>query len=235
MSASLIVSLFAFGLDLVHMIYHIFNEPVLLKIHGVVWKLLAKFFCFLIPVFLLIHRRHWLRGLLFFCSFSLTPLPVFAYSSCQHARELLDRSGIARDASENLFGQIKLKPPYGSFPVDMDKITWWGDFKPFEFWQSPEFQAAWINPRGQEVLRQRFRGTKCRLAKTSLQGEKQPSGEFEEGIWSVVVTCEDYLISKQNFAVLPLQPSPSKTQSEESRPASRPEALTIWAKDAVRN
>ena len=232
----LLVSFLAFGLDLLHMIHHIFKEPVLLKIQGVPWRLLFKVFCFLIPAFLLIRRSHWLQWLLLIGAFSLRPAPrAFAFSNCEHARELLDRSGVARDADENLFGQIKLKPPTGSFPVDMDKITWWGDFKPFEFWESPEFQAVWINPRGEEAHKQNFRGTKCRLAKTSIQAEKLPKGEFEKGIWSVIVTCEDYLISKQNFALLPLQPDSSKVRTQEGRATSlRDEAVTIWAKDEVK-
>lgn len=229
------ISLIAFGLDWVHMIYHIADEPVLIQVEGVPAKLAVKSVLFLAVLAFLIFRKRWTRllgfSLLLFLAQSSTA-PAFARpTGCQHARELLDKSGTARDASENLFGQVKTQPPYGSFPSDMDKISWWGTFKPFEFWESPEFQAVWLNPQGQEVAQQKFRGNKCRLAKTTLRGEDQPRGEFQGGMWKVIVTCDDYLIDQQAFAVLPS--GGAAPQAGDTPGRSNQQPAMIWAKDAV--
>ena len=158
------------------------------------------------------------------------PLAVAGSETCRHARQLLDQSGTARDARENLLGQIKKDPPYGSFPSEIDRVSWWGKFKPFEFWENPEFEAAWINPQGQEVARQKFRGSQCALAKTSLPAENRPRGQLEGGMWNVIVTCKDYLIDKQTFAVLPSAP-PSRSGPDSSHKSQ--ESAMIWAKDTV--
>ena len=155
----LAVSFLAFGLDLFHMGFHLYQQPSLWNIDGVPAK-----------------------------------------------RELVEKTGIARDAREIFFGGLKIDPPTGSFPSGMDKISWWGSFKPFEFWEIPEFQAAWINPQGEEVVRQKFRGSKCRLAKTTVRGENQLRGEFQGGIW-------------------PDAPAPAKKE----------EGRIIWAGDAIKN
>lgn len=230
----LLVSALAFGLDLFHMSYHLTAEPSLWQLPGVPSKFLSKCLAFLIPTILLLKQkvwRRWLVLLLLFLGAAPFKMVYAASTSCQHARELLSKSGVAHDASENLFGQIKVKPPYGSFPQDMDKITWWGKFRPFEFWESPEFEAVWINPQGQEVTKQKFRGKKCSLAKTSIQGESQPRGEFQGGMWNVIVTCDDYLIDKQTFAVLPAG-SPS---SAADSPQSGDGGAMIWAKDKIKD
>lgn len=216
------------------MLYHLADEPTLFHVEGVAAKLGIKLLTFSIPVILWMFRRRWLAWLLIFCFFEiLSPIggTIYAATDCEHARKLLDKSGIARDASENLFGQVRLKPPYGSFPPDMDKITWWGEFKPFEFWESPEFEAVWINPQGQEAGRRKFRGNKCRLAKDTIRAENQPRGEFQPGMWNVIVTCKDYLIDKQAFAVLPAAGS----RTGPDTPSRPQESAMIWAKDAVEN
>lgn len=230
----LVLSLVAFGLDLAHMIYHLLDEPLLLRMEGAPVKLLAKTLMVLIPTLLLIGRRVWRGwlGILFLWTV-MVPQNAWALSrtGCQHARELLEKSGTARDASENLFGRVKIKPPHGSFPSDIDKITWWGTFKPFEFWESPEFESVWINPQGQEVARRQFRGKKCQLAKDTLQAEDQPRGQFQSGMWNVIVTCEDYLIDKQSVAVLSAGGSPTSPDA----PSKPQETAMIWAKDKVKD
>lgn len=227
----LFVSLFAFAIDLFHMIYHLADEPALFKISGVTNKLVFKLSLFLIPFWLWIRRGVWLKWLVIFFVFSLPASePALALpTGCKHARELLEKSGTARDASENIFGRIKTKPPYGSFPQDMDKITWWGTFKPFEFWESPKFESVWINPEGKEAARNSFRGNKCRLAKDTLKAEDQPRGEFQPGMWNVIVTCDDYLIDKQTFAIL----APAGSQAPSDAPTKSQETAMIWAKDEV--
>ena len=108
---------------------------------------------------------------------------------------------MARDAKENFFGKLKITPPRANFPPEMDKVTWWGRFKAFEFWASPEFQADWVNPQGDRVASQRFRGGRCELAKTALPVNNIPAGRLEPGTWRVVVTCDNVTIDNHPFTV----------------------------------
>ena len=197
---------FIVALDLFHLLFHLTQEPGLWKLEGIRSKIMTK----------------------------LIPFPLYAGRSddCRQARELLDQSGTARDAKETLFGDIKKMPPYGSFSSESDQITWWGVFEPFEVWNNPEFQAAWINPRGEEVARQNFHGSHCRLAKTTLSAQNQPRGMFEGGMWQVMVTCQDYLIDKQTFAVVPEGGNPQQKGSDTARSPS--ETAMIWAEDSVK-
>ncbi len=130
---------------------------------------------------------------------------------------------------EDFMGNIKLSPPYGSFPTDMDRITWWGEFKPFEFWESPDFQAVWINPYGEEIARQNFKGHKCRLAKTTMLAQEQPRGEFQGGMWKVFVTCGDQVIDQQQFAVL----SPRGIVKPSDMKPPKKESAMIWVGNAL--
>jgi hypothetical protein len=231
----LLISFVAFMLDLVHMLYHLSDQPALWNVDGVPFKLAMKAVFFLIPVTLLTFQKKWTRLLLFL--FFLLPSSsywVYASSGCENAKELMGKSGIARDASENWAGKIKVQPPTSSFPSDMDKITWWGEFKPFEFWHSPEFKAVWIDPEGRPAAEQTFRGKKCSLAKTTVYAKQQPRGEFKDGIWSVLVTCDDYLIDKQNFAVLPVGGPPSRNPQDQTQ-SPKDEGVMIWAGDAVKD
>lgn len=214
------------------MVFHLAGESRLWQIDGVRGKLGIKISLAIAPVLLLFAKKIWFRRIILL----VLTVPLFVSSAeaatrCQHARELLDRSGTARDADENIFGKVKTKPPYGTFPSDMDKITWWGEFKPFEFWESPKFEAVWIKPDGEEAARQKFRGNKCRLAKTQLKAKDQPRGEFQPGLWSVVVTCDDYLIDKQSFGVLPV--GGGAWTGPDQAAAAKEEPVTIWAKDEV--
>ncbi len=228
----LALSLAAFAVDLGHMLYHLWEEPALWRVEDVPLKFLFKVIIFLIPLTLLFFKSAWTQLLLvLFVLFSAQSSAQAAWTrpACEHARELLEQAGTARDAKEDFLGRVKRDPPYGTFPSDMDQISWWGTFKPFEFWQSPEFQAVWINPEGAEVARQTFRGNKCRLAKTTIQAKDQPRGEFPPGMWKVIVTCEDYVIDRRPFAVLP-----AKSMSDGSdNGAAQGEQAMIWAQDLL--
>lgn len=219
------------------MIYHLSQSPVLWRVEGVPLKIFLKLAVSLIPLFFIVGRRRWMKfflvSALIASIFSVTTPAALASSSCEHARQLLTKAGTARDASEDLFGRLKIKPPYGSFPSDMDQITWWGEFQPFEFWERPQFEAVWINPQGEEAGRQKFRPGQCALAKTSLRAEDEPRGEFQGGMWKVIVTCGDYLIDKRDFAVLPAGGGPVKAGAEASS-SKKEEGAMIWAKDAVK-
>lgn len=215
------------------MTYHLTQDPSLWKVSGVPLKYAIKVLIILIPTALLLFRKSWQRLILMVFIFTaMVPSESFAFltSGCKQAREMLKESGTARDAKENFFGRIKVQPPHGSFPQEMDKISWWGKFKPFEFWQSPKFQAAWIDPEGKEVLKQEFKGEHCALAKTSMAGEAQPQGLFKPGMWKVIVTCDDYVIDRQTFAVVPTG-APPPLSGENQKTSQEP--LMIWAKDKV--
>lgn len=229
----LIISCLAFAADLFHMTYHLTKDSSLWNVSGVPLKYAVKVMMILIPFTLLIFRKAWLRFLLLVLVFTASHSPygwTFWSSGCERAREMLEKSGAARDAKENFLGRIKVQPPHGSFPQEMDKISWWGKFKPFEFWQSPNFHAAWIDPEGNEVMRREFKGEHCALAKTTIQGDEQPKGQFKPGIWKVIVTCDDYLVDRQTFAVVPSGASPPL--AGESGKASQ-DSMMIWAKDKV--
>jgi hypothetical protein len=227
------IALLALGADLFHMTYHLTKDAALWKVPGVLLKYAVKISMFLVPLGLLIFRKSWMRFAVFLFALSvLHPGQCLAFwsSGCKQAREMMEESGTARDAKENFFGKIKLQPPNGSFPQEMDKITWWGKFKPFEFWQSPKFQASWIDPEGKEVRRQEFKGEHCALAKNTIKGEEQPLGQFKPGVWKVVITCEDYVIDRQEFAVMPTGVPPPVSGETQTQ---NPETMMIWAKDQV--
>ncbi len=195
-----------FGLDLFHYGYHLGRDASLLEIPGVLSNLAGKAALFVGLSALFLAD---LRGLIFICGFSLMLTGIetkasaaMTYESCERAREFLKEAGVARDAKENFFGRMKIIPPRSSFPPEMDKVTWWGAFKPFEFWESPEFNAVWINPSGQAVGRATFRGSHCQLAKTTLPVENLPQRKLEPGIWRVIVSCEDVVIDHHPFAVV---------------------------------
>lgn len=230
------LSFLGFLFDFFHLAYHLYRDPDLWHIPGVFSKAGIKILSFLIPFYLLLNSKVWLKWIIIVLlvsagTFHLNIGQAWADSDCQHAREMLDQAGTARDVNEDFLGNIHRKPPYGTFPSDMDQITWWGVFKPFEFWHSPEFQATWINPDGIEVARQNFRAGHCRLAKTSLYGPAQPRGEFKGGMWKVIVTCDDYLIDRQTFAVIaPNQNAPSGPDAK----GKSQEPMMIWAEDLTK-
>lgn len=146
-------------------------------------------------------------------------------ADCDEAREMMEKSGIARDAKEDFLGRIKITPPRSSFPPEMDKLTWWGTFKPFEFWRSPEFEATWMNPQGAPVSQSHFRGGKCQLAKTALRVDELPGGKLEPGMWRVVVSCGEVVIDNHPFAVVG---SPSSSQDAGKGKGT---GVMIWADD----
>ena len=215
----LILALACFGFDLYHFVHHLHHDPTLWKMEGARIKLAWKIALVLFPILLLIGRKTF--GLLAIFTFGFI-LPAFAGPSredCLEAREYLTESGMARDAKENLLGKLKITPPRGNFPPEMDKVTWWGTFKPFEFWRSPEFEAVWVNPAGQPVKRSSFRGGQCQLAKTTLKVNELPTRRLEPGMWQVVVSCADSVIDRHPFPVTGSSGGDSKN------------GIMIWADD----
>ena len=232
------ISFFCFWFDLFHMLFHLSKAPALRGVSGVGGKLLVKAAVWMIPLNLLIFRRKWMRLLVF-----IFLMPIFSQSAqasfwgegksaCQSAREMLQESGTARDAKENLFGGIRFTPPKDRFPQDADQVTWWGKFHPFEFWQSPEFTASWLNPQGQEVARQKFKGGHCALAKSGIHAQILPRGEFQPGIWKVQITCDNIPVNEQFFEIAGPRMPASQAVRQDIAPA-REGAVTIWAKDKV--
>ena len=218
-----------FGFDLIHFAHHLRHDATLLELPGVKEKLFWKIALLGLAVALLIFSRQIII-LLALLSFMLSA-GIFSGSAlassgaCEQARELLEKSGVARDASEGFLGKLKIKGPQGSFPSEMDQVTWWGTFKPFEFWENPEFQAVWVNPRGEPVSRSPFRGGACALAKTVLRTNELPQGQLEPGMWRVVVSCRDVILDNHPFAVIGPSISQADTQSHSNR------GIMIWADD----
>ena len=223
-------ALVCFGFDLFHFGHHLLHDPALLGLPGVSWKLAWKGAIFLGTLLLLIFSRRVFLGVFgIFLGLSYGIAPVLAAqdgADCEQALELMEASGMARDAKEDFLGRVKITPPRSSFPPEMDKVTWWGTFKPFEFWRSPEFEATWIDPQGASVSRTRFRGGNCQLAKTTLQVEGLPQGKLRPGMWRVVVSCGEVVIDNHPFAVIG---SPSSAQDAMGKDSG----VMIWA-DEVR-
>ena len=222
----LCVALGSFGLDLFHFTHHLGHDRTLLSFPGVLPKLTWKATLFALSLVLLIW---WAKPLLLVIIFGLsfyvgnTNLAAMDRESCEKAQELMKESGIARDAKEDFFGRLKIKPPRSSFPPEMDKVTWWGTFKPFEFWENPQFQAVWISPSGQMVEQQAFQGGRCELAKTTLPVEKLPARRLEPGMWRVIVSCKDVVIDNHPFAVIGSSAPPQDSRSGEDS------GVMIWA------
>lgn len=221
---SLAAALLCLGFDLYHFSHHLRHDPALLELEGVRVKMAWKIGLFLGTALLLIFSGRFL-SLLIVMAFCLEPFALAAMTreSCERAKEFMKESGVARDAKENFFGRLKIKSPRTTFPPEMDKVTWWGTFKPFEFWESPELEATWINPRGETISRAPFRGGHCQLAKTTLPIDRLPQKRLEPGMWRVIVNCEDVVIDNHPFAVIgSSSPSPDAARGEDS-------AMMIWA------
>jgi hypothetical protein len=228
-SLLLIVSLACFSFDLYHFAHHLHHDPSLLGLPGISLKLAWKGALVVLAAVLLLVllTRRILAALLvtavFFAAEPALGLAAMTRGSCERAREYLKEAGIARDAKETFFGNLKITPPRQSFPPEMDKVTWWGTFKPFEFWESPEFQAVWLNPQGGVVEQQTFRGGPCALAKTTLPVSQFPRGMLEPGMWRVIVSCQDVVIDNHPFAVI------GSTQAGPD--AGNDPGVMIWADD----
>lgn len=222
------IALVSFGFDLFHFSRHLGHDRTLLGLPGVALKLVWKGTLFLLTfVLLILSVRRFVFLLALALAFGSGGKHTFAasYETCERAREWMKESGIARDAKEDFFGRLQIKPPRSSFPPEMDQVTWWGTFKPFEFWESPEFEATWINPRGEAVEHQVFRGGRCQLAKTTLPVEKLPQGRLEAGMWRVVVACQGVMIDNHPFAVI------GSPVSSLDGGGSEGSAVMIWADD----
>ncbi len=212
----ILVALGCFGFDLFHFTHHLRHDASLLKLPGVKEKIIWKVILVALAFFILITSKQNLTALVItLCFLSIGILPAFAGPSredCERAREYLTDSGVARDAKEGFFGNLKVTGPRATFPSEMDKVTWWGNFKPFEYWQSPEFQAVWINPEGSTVRQSSFRGGQCALGKTTLKMSELPNHELDAGVWRVIVTCGDTVIDNHPFTVI--GPSITSVDSE---------------------
>ena len=226
------VALVSFGFDLAHFSHHIGHDRTLLGLQGVPLKLVWKGLVFSLALTLLALS---LKSCFFLIALCLVwgwggprLFAATTRSSCQRAREFMEESGVARDAKEDFLGRLKISPPRSSFPPEMDRVTWWGRFKPFEFWESPEFEAAWINPRGQIVERQSFRTGQCELAKTTLPVGKLPREKLEPGMWRVLVSCQDAVIDNHPFAVIGSGASPQDARTGENS------GVMIWADELNR-
>jgi len=222
----LLLALISFGLDLFYFTHHLSHEGALLELAGVWQKLVWKTGWVVLVGGLLaleMKRVAWFVAIGLWLSLGENPgFSAMTHESCERAKEFMKESGLARDAKENFFGRLKIKPPRSSFPPEMDKVTWWGTFKPFEFWESPKFEAAWISPQGQEAGRGSFRGNRCQLAKTSLDVTQLPQGRLEPGMWRVIVTCEDVVIDNHPFPVIGSGSSPQDAGGREG-------GVMIWA------
>jgi hypothetical protein len=123
------------------------------------------------------------------------------WNECREAREHLTRSGTARDAKESLWGgKVKPKEPRSEFSSDDEKITWWGEFKPFETWHRLEADVQWIDPHGRVAKRERVPGGKCRMMKASLSPRELPF-RMVDGVWTIAVGCPGESIDVKQFMI----------------------------------
>jgi len=225
----LLIALVCFGFDLLHFASHLRHDPTLLGLSGVPLALAWKGGLFLGVLALSIFSRKmfvFVFGLLLtFSQGGTQNLGAAGKGVCERAREFMEESGIARDAKENFLGRVKITPPRSSFPPEMDKITWWGTIKPFEFWERPPLEATWINPAQEPVHRIPFRGGACKLAKATLKVSGLPQGRLEPGVWRVVVSCEEEVIDNHPFAVIAPPSSP------QDRGRGKDSGVMIWAED----
>lgn len=109
--------------------------------------------------------------------------------------EHLKASGVAFDAREDILGMIHIDEPKTFFKPDTSQVTWWGEFDEFEAWTRPQLEARWYNPQGQLLQTQQFRGTICRLAKTTLQMQDLQ----QQGRWHVEIYYKGELLDRKDF------------------------------------
>jgi len=122
-------------------------------------------------------------------------LPVSAQALLKD--KYLVRSGVAFDAKENIFGLIRLQGPKNFFRPDTKQVSWWGEFKPFKTWGTPELEARWYNPQGELISKQSFKGQVCQLAKTTLKME----GLQVQGMWKVEIYYKGGLLDQKQFSI----------------------------------
>lgn len=118
------------------------------------------------------------------------------------------RSGVAFDASEDIFGLIHIKEPKNFFKPDTEQVTWWGEFQPFKAWGRPELEAKWYSPQGACIATQQFRGSVCRLAKTTLKMEGSDTANMQ-GLWRVEVYHKGQLLDQKQFSIYGGGPIPA--------------------------
>lgn len=108
------------------------------------------------------------------------------------------RSGVAHDASENLFMErVDAKEPRSFFKPDAKQMTYWAQFKSFKFRGKPKLEGRWYSPSGKQVATQQFKGHIFIMAKTTLKME----GPVEEGTWRIDVYRDGQKIDSKNFVV----------------------------------
>lgn len=147
------------------------------------------------------RKRSSLSLLLLAVIFSQAGAYQADWSDCAQARRHMTRSGMAEDAKESLWGgKVKPKNSRMEFSPDDEKITWWGEFKPFESWGRMETDVRWVDPQGRVVKRERIKGGKCRMVKASFSPREIP-GRMIDGVWVVSVGCEDDPVDVKRFLV----------------------------------
>ncbi len=123
------------------------------------------------------------------------------WNECSDARTHLTRSGLATDAKESFWGgKVKPQDSRNEFSSDDEKITWWGEFQPFETWTRMETEVRWVDPYGRVVKQSRVQGGECRMMKASLSPRDLPF-RMVEGVWLVQVGCMQDPIDVKRFLV----------------------------------
>ncbi len=147
------------------------------------------------------RKRFFLSLLLTGIIFSQAGAYHADWSDCEQARKHMTRSGMAEDAKESFWGgKVTPKNSRTEFSPDDEKITWWGEFKPFESWGYMETDVRWVDPEGRVVSRAKVQGGHCRMAKASFSPRELP-GRMIDGMWLVSVGCPENPIDVKQFLV----------------------------------
>ena len=131
--------------------------------------------------------------------------------------EFLLRSGVAYDAREDWLGTIHITEPKSFFKPETNQVTWWGEFKPFKTWGTPELVAKWYDPEGRLISTQNFKGGVCRLAKATLK-TADLNLEQNQGRWRVDISMQGKPIDSKSFYIFSPESGP---------PASSQPSITV--------
>ena len=149
----------------------------------------------------LLMKRLLLSSFLLLVIFSQAGAFHTDWNDCDQARSYLARSGLATDATESFWGgKVKPDEPRNEFSPNDEKVTWWGEFKPFESWGRMETDARWIDPYGRVVKQDKVEGGHCRMMKASLSPRQLPF-RMVDGVWLVAIGCADNPIDVKRFVV----------------------------------
>ncbi|MBI4399082.1 MAG: hypothetical protein HY586_08135 [Candidatus Omnitrophica bacterium] len=154
--------------------------------------------------------NHFTAGVVLFFSIAILAFSGYAQTKPEEQAlprdKYLVRSGVAHDAHEDIFGLITIDDPKNFFTPAAPQLTWWGEFKPFTSWGRPKLHAEWLDPDGEVIAAQDFKGLHCRLAKTTLK-VGQANVNLREGKWEVRIYMKGKLLDRKNFVVFdPLKP-----------------------------